>query len=183
MQSRESDEALSFLDFWLSAGPGAWFAGKGEFDERCRRWLPLWERARAGALDGWAETAAGSLARILLLDQIPRNVFRGTPEQFATDGPALTAAESAVAAGHDRAFPMPVRTFVYLPFEHAEDIAAQERALDLFRAAGDSDAYYWALVHHDAIRRFGRFPHRNAVLGRPTTDAEAAYLATGGFGA
>ncbi len=182
MPSNESDEALAFLDFWLKAGPDSWFTPGEMFDEACRRWLPLWERARAGECDAWAETAAGSLARIIALDQIPRNVFRGSPEQFATDGQALAAADEAVAAGHDKAFAMPVKNFMYLPFQHAEDLAAQDRGLDLYRAAGDKDAYWWALLHHDAIRRFGRFPHRNRTLGRQTTAAEADYLASGGFG-
>ena len=87
-----------------------------------------------------------------------------------------------MAAGHDRAFPWPARSFFYLPFEHAEDMGAQEEGLDLYRQ-GPQDSYYWALVHADAIRRFGRFPHRNLVLGRETTAEEAAYLASGGFGA
>ena len=88
-----------------------------------------------------------------------------------------------MAAGHDRAYPMPLKNFVYLPYQHAEDMAAQERGLDLYRAARNQEAYYWALVHADAIRRFGRFPHRNALLGRDTTPQERAYLESGGFGA
>lgn len=182
MPSHESEEALAFLDFWLKAGPDRWFATDDGFDEACSRWVSLWERARAGECDGWMATAAGSLARILVLDQIPRNAFRGSPAQFATDALALEAADAAVAAGHDKAFPMPVKNFLYLPYQHAEDLAAQDRGLDLYRAAGDREAYWWALLHHDAIRRFGRFPHRNRVLGRQTTAAEAEYLATGGFG-
>jgi uncharacterized protein (DUF924 family) len=183
MASREDGDALALLNFWLPAGPARWFARSDEFDAACARWVPLWERARDGGCIDWRETAAGSLALLVLLDQIPRNAFRGTAQQFATDDMALSEADRAVEAGHDRAYPMPLRNFFYLPYQHTEDITAQERGLDLYRAAGDADAYYWALVHADAIRRFGRFPHRNALLGRDTTEAEQNYLQTGGFGA
>jgi uncharacterized protein (DUF924 family) len=179
--SLEDEEALALLAFWLPAGPGRWFAPSAEFDADCARWVPRWERARGGGCAGWGRSAAGSLALLILLDQIPRNAFRGRPEQYATDEAALAEADRAVAAGHDRAYPMPLRNFFYLPYQHAEDMAAQERGLDLYRAAGDREAYYWALLHADAIRRFGRFPHRNALLGRETTEAEKAYLETGGF--
>lgn len=183
MTSVEDHDALALLDFWLAAGPSRWFDRSDEFDAQCRGWVHLWRRARDGGCAAWPRTAAGSLALLILLDQIPRNAFRGTAEQFATDAAALAEADRAVAAGHDKAYPMPMRNFYYLPYQHAEDMAAQERGLDLYRAAGDRDAYYWALVHADAIRRFGRFPHRNAVLGRETTEAERAYLESGGFGA
>lgn len=183
MDGVEDDEALALLDFWLPAGPARWFARSDEFDAACGRWLPAWERARGGGCEGWGRTAAGTLALLVLLDQIPRNALRGKPEQFATDAMALAVADRAVAAGYDRSHPMPVKNFFYLPYQHAEDMAAQERGLDLYRKVGDKDSYYWALVHADAIRRFGRFPHRNALLGRKTTEAERAYLETGGFGA
>jgi len=181
MDSVEDGEALGFLSFWLGAGREAWFGRADGFDAKCAQWIGLWERARAGECDRWAATAAGSLALVVLLDQIPRNVFRGSAQQFVTDAKALGVAERAVEAGHDRAHPLPARLFCYLPFEHAEDLAAQERCLDLLRPLGDRDAYFWALVHADAIRRFGRFPHRNAILGRRMTPAEEAYLSTGGF--
>jgi len=183
VKNAEPAEALAVLDFWLGAGPSRWFAGDETFDAKCRDHLALWERAATGACDHWAATAAGSLALIILLDQIPRNTFRGSPRQFETDAKALATAELAVAAGHDLTQPAATRLFYYLPFEHAEDMAAQDRGLDLMRPLGDQQNYYWALVHADAIRRFGRFPHRNKVLGRETTAAEKAYLDTGGFGA
>jgi len=183
MTTFEDSDALALLDFWLGAGPARWFARSDAFDAACARFVPLWERARDGALAHWSRTASGSLALLVLLDQIPRNVFRGTRRQFETDPAALAEADRAVEAGHDRAYPMPIRNFFYLPYQHAEDMAAQDRGLDLYRRAGDQEAYYWALVHADAIRRFGRFPHRNALLGRETTEAEGAYLASGGFGA
>ncbi|MEM0908348.1 MAG: DUF924 family protein [Pseudomonadota bacterium] len=180
--SVEDPEALRFLAFWFSAGPAKWFSRNNEFDASCRGYVALWERARDGGCDAWAQTAAGSLARIILLDQIPRNIFRDSPKQYSTDDLALSAAYAAIDAGHDVTQTLPCRNFYYLPLEHAEDLAAQERCLDLLRPLGDKEFYYWALVHADAIRRFGRFPHRNAMLGRETTEAEAAYLASGGFG-
>lgn len=182
IRSAEDPEALALCRFWLEAGPARWFDASDAFDGACRDWLPLWERARGGACDHWQTTAAGSFALIILLDQIPRNVLRGSAEQFATDPQALAAAERAVSAQHDRAYTMPARNFIYLPYQHSEDLAVQERGLDLYRSAGNRESYYYALVHADAIRRFGRFPHRNALLGRETTEAEAAYLQSGGFG-
>lgn len=184
MGSHEDPAALDLLDFWLAAGPDRWFAPLDAFDEACRTHLPLWQRAKEGGCSEWGRTAAGSLALIVLLDQIPRNSFRGSAEQFSTDALALAAARAAVAAGHDRSQPWPVRKFFYMPFQHCEDLAVQDESLDLFRPSGERDlTYYYALVHADAIRRFGRFAHRNAVLGRETTEAEQAYLASGGFGA
>lgn len=182
MTAHESADALDLLAFWWRAGPERWFAADAAFDEDCARFRALYETAAAGGLDGWRTTAAGSLALIVLTDQIPRNVFRGTPQAFATDPLALAHARHAVGSGFDRGWPIPARGFFYLPFTHAEDLAAQEEGLDVFRATGDQDGYFHALVHHDAIRRFGRFPHRNPILGRETTPAEQAYLDSGGFG-
>ncbi|RAI03173.1 DUF924 domain-containing protein [Acuticoccus sediminis] len=179
----EDQAALGLLRFWIDAGPERWFDRSDPFDTSCGDYLAMWEKAREGAFDAWTATAAGSLALIILLDQIPRNVFRGDPRQFAADGKALAVARRAVAKGHDRTQTWPMRNFFYLPFQHAEDVAAQEEGLDLYRHGAPQDIYYYALVHADAIRRFGRFPHRNAVLGRETTEAEKAYLASGGFGA
>jgi len=179
----EHPDALALLAFWLGAGQKNWYLQSDEFDAACGTFVGMWERARDGGCDAWGQTAAGSLALTILLDQIPRNVFRGSPRQFETDGKAVAVAQAAVAAGHDKVQLLPVRLFHYLPFEHAEDVALQEHCLDLLRPLKDQDAYYWALVHADAIRRFGRFPHRNKVLGRESTAAELAYLETGGFGA
>lgn len=181
MTTFETADALDLLDFWLSAGPEAWFTRAAAFDERCRQWLPLWEHAREGGCEGWAQTAAGSLALIILLDQIPRNCLRGRVEQFSTDHLALAQADRACALGHDRAYAMPAKNFFYMPYQHAEDLAAQERGLDRYRAAGVETFYFHALAHADAIRRFGRFPHRNRLLGRTTTKAEQRYMATGGI--
>lgn len=183
MVRREADESLDLVDFWLSAGPPRWFARSDEFDDACGRYKDLWQKGRDGQLEDWAETATGSFALIILLDQIPRNIFRGSAEQFTTDPLALKVAEGAVAAGFAKAQALPAKNFYYLPYQHAEDIAVQEKALDLYRATRNQEAYYWALVHHDVIRRFGRFPHRNKMLGRETTPEEKAYLDSGGFGA
>lgn len=177
------NDALELLDFWWEAGEAAWFSGDAAFDEACERFRPLHETAARGELDGWADAPVTALALLLLLDQLPRNLHRGSAEAFATDAKALGVAEQAIARGFDRAFPMPAKSFFYLPFMHSEELAVQERSLDLYRQAGDQNTYFYALIHFDAVRRFGRFPHRNAVLGRETSAAEQAYLDSGGFAA
>ncbi|MBO6756820.1 MAG: DUF924 domain-containing protein [Roseibium sp.] len=175
---------LDVLDFWWQAGPPKWFASDDAFDQSCKdRFGDTVEAALSGALDHWAETPAGALALILVLDQLPRNIFRGSARAFAGDDRALAIAERAIANAYDRAFPKDVRVFFYLPFEHAEDITAQERSVDLSRRLGIENFYHYALIHMDVIRRFGRFPHRNAILGRETTEEEKAYLEDGGFSA
>ena len=175
--------AGEIVAFWRAAGPARWFAKSDAFDARLRaRFVGRVEEAASGALDHWAHTPEGALARILLLDQLPRNLHRDTPRMFETDAMARQAADAALAAGHDRAFAHDLRQFFYLPFMHSEDMADQERALALYEALGDEDALKFARVHADAIRRFGRFPHRNPVLGRATTPEEQAYLDEGGFG-
>ena len=178
----EDPAALALLAFWIEAGPEKWFARSDGFDTACGEYAASWERAADGAFDRWAATAAGCLALIILLDQIPRNVFRDDGRQFAADAKALELARHAVAMGFDKTQPWPLRNFFYLPFQHAEDMAAQDEGLDIYRQGATQDAYFYALVHADVIRRFGRFPHRNTALGRETTEAERAYLATGGFG-
>ncbi|QGZ35319.1 DUF924 family protein [Stappia indica] len=177
-------EAIDILDFWWTAGPARWFARDDGFDAKIREnFAPLVEQARDGALDGWAETPHGALALLLLLDQFPRNLFRGDALAFASDARARRIAGTVLAQGFDRAFPKAARPFFYLPFEHSEDMADQERSVDLFRRLGDEQSYLYALIHLDVIRRFGRFPHRNAALGRESTPAEAAFLEDGGFSA
>lgn len=176
-----TDAALTVLDFWWEAGPTKWYRGGDAFDDACRdALLGLHEEAAAGALDGWEATPHGTLALLILLDQIPRNVFRGTPRAFATDNKALGIARRALDKGFPKAFSKDVRVFFYLPFTHSEAMADQEICVDMTRTLG-MEVYHYALIHMDAIRRFGRFPHRNAILGRPATEAEEAYLATGGF--
>ncbi|MEJ8570267.1 DUF924 family protein [Microbaculum marinum] len=172
------------LDFWWSAGYEQWYAGGEDFDGRCRdAFLPLLEHASGGGLSDWEGTPHGALALLIVLDQLSRNIFRGSPRAFAQDERARGVAERAIAAGFDRAYPAPARNFFHMPFMHSEDLDDQARCCDYFRVLGDKDSYYYALVHLDAIRRFGRFPHRNKVLGRETTAEEQQYLDTGGFAA
>lgn len=182
--SDEMITPLDVLDFWWLAGPSKWFSGDAKFDVKCRdRFQDALEAAKTGALDHWRETADGSLALLLLLDQMSRNIYRGTPEAFSSDPMAVSVATEAMEKGFDRAFPKEARGFFYLPFEHSEDMAHQEKAVDLGRLLGDKEFYHYALIHMDVIRRFGRFPHRNKILGRESTPDEDAFLKDGGFSA
>jgi uncharacterized protein (DUF924 family) len=178
------------LNLWF-APPGepehnrtraVWFKKDDAFDAQIReRFGPLIESAFAGALDAWDDTVEGALAKIVVLDQFTRNAFRGTPRSFAGDARALATARVLVAKGADRALPGVRRLFVYLPFEHAEDLATQEESLRLFRTLATdepahADLVTWAEQHHAIVARFGRFPHRNAILGRKSTPEEEAFL-------
>lgn len=175
---------IDVLDFWWQAGPAKWFARSDAFDEQIRTgFLASIEAAQHGQLDEWRQTPHGALALILLLDQFTRNVFRDDKRAFEADSKALSVAEHAIGEGYDKAFPKEARVFFYLPFEHAEDIDAQEMSVDLCQKLGDQQYYLYALVHMDVIRRFGRFPHRNDVLGRETSPREKAFLDEGGFSA
>lgn len=166
--------------FWREAGPKRWFATDAAFDaEFDRRFREAHFAAARRELDGWIDTPEGGLALLLLLDQFPRNVFRGTGHAYATDPLARHFAEAIVASGDDAKVERGLRLFCYLPFQHAEAIEDQERAVALLQALGEAK---WALHHRDIIRRFGRFPHRNAALGRESTAEEREYLAKGGFG-
>ena len=170
------------LAFWRAAGPPKWFTKDSAFDsEVAARFSTLWRAAAAGKLSAWEETPEAALALVIVLDQFPRNMFRDDARAFATDALARAAADRAVARGFDQAVPQSERMFFYLPFEHSESLADQERAVALFRAAGDAELLKWAELHADIIRRFGRFPHRNSVLGRTTTREEQAFLDSGGF--
>jgi uncharacterized protein (DUF924 family) len=167
--------------FWRAAGPKKWFEKDAAFDDDIRRrFLALHEAAATGKLTAWEGSAEGALALLILLDQFPRNMFRGQACAFATDALARAIASRAILNGFDGAFP-DMRGFFYLPFEHSEDLADQERGLTLYKAAGDADGLKWAGVHANIIRRFGRFPHRNAVLGRVSTPEEEKFLDDGGF--
>ena len=167
--------------FWRAAGPDRWFKKDAAFDDEIRRrFLALHEAAAAGKLTAWEASAEGALALLILLDQFPRNMFRGQARAFAGDPLARAIASRAILNGFDGAFP-DMRGFFYLPFEHSEDLADQERGLTLYKAAGDADGLKWAEIHADIIRRFGRFPHRNAVLGRVSTPEERKFLDDGGF--
>lgn len=177
------------LDFWFLGEPWrhrkAWFRRDDAFDASCQAFRAALCAAREGALEHWAETPRGMLGLVVLLDQFSRNLHRGSPEAFAADQRATDLARRALALGFDRQLHPMERLFIYLPFEHSEDPADQEESVRLFEALrlalGDSTVEY-AWRHRDIIRRFGRFPHRNAVLGRESSAAEQAFLAKPGAG-
>jgi uncharacterized protein (DUF924 family) len=177
------------LDFWFGA-PGSphhdqpreiWFKTDAAFDDELRaRFTADQKAAAAGAYDDWRQSPDGCLALILLLDQLPRNLYRGTAAAFASDEKARAVARHALAQGFDRSLPDVRRWFLYLPFEHSEDLADQETSVSLFAAlpanAANDDTLAYAKRHHDTIARFGHFPHRNAILGRASTAEEEAFL-------
>lgn len=176
----DAPSATEVLTFWKEAGPGKWFKKSPAFDAEIRtRFEAAHFAAARRELDGWADTAEGALALLLLLDQFPRNMFRNSGHAFATDPLAKMFAERAVTAGFSNALAPELRNFFHMPFEHSEALADQDRAVAL---AADADALKWAVIHRDIIVRFGRFPHRNAALGRETTAEEQAFLDSGGFG-
>jgi uncharacterized protein (DUF924 family) len=167
--------------FWQEAGPQRWFRRDPEFDAQFReRFLVAHEAAASGALDHWLASADGALALVLLLDQFPRNAFRGTPRVYATDAHARAAADAAIRAGFDRVVPQDLRQFFYLPFMHSERPEDLERCVALNEQVG-GESLRFARHHRDIVARFGRFPHRNAVLGRTSTPEEERFLAEGGF--
>jgi uncharacterized protein (DUF924 family) len=174
--------AAEVLAFWRAAGPDKWFTKDTGFDaEIAELFLPTYKEAAAGQLAGWEATADGALALVIVLDQFPRNMFRNSAQAFAADPLARVVANRAIGRGFDLHFAPAEQSFFYLPFEHSEDVADQDRCLALFRATGDADLLKWAKLHADIIRRFGRFPHRNALLGRASTPDEQAFLDSGGF--
>jgi uncharacterized protein (DUF924 family) len=177
------------LAFWFGDDPAAhrdeWFEKSPDFDASCAWCAAAIRSARSGTFDHWASTPRGALALIVLLDQLSRNVFRGTAEAFAADAHALAIARRAIEIGFDTVLTPVERMFVYLPFEHSENAHDQDASVRLFetlRAALGDESISYAYGHREVIQRFGRFPHRNAVLGRVNTDAEAEYLAQPGAG-
>ncbi len=176
-----SKAAAAVVRFWRDAGPARWFRKDDAFDERFReRFLALHERAAAGELDHQAAAPEGALALLILLDQFPRNAFRGSARMYATDAQAQRIARAALAQGLDAQVPLELRNFMYLPLMHAENAADQQLSV-LKTAALGGEPQRIALHHQDIIGRFGRFPHRNELLGRPSTEAELQFLAQGGF--
>lgn len=170
------------VNVWIEAGRRRWFKKDAGFDAEIRaRFEALHHAAARRELDAWAAGPEGALALLLLLDQFPRNMFRGSPHAFATDPLARHFARLAVEAGFDAAVDPALRQFFYLPFEHSESMADQDLACALTDASGDANAIKWAQLHRDIILRFGRFPHRNTSLGRETTENEAEFLRSGGF--
>lgn len=174
-------EPRHVVDFWRQAGMQNWFRGGDAFDRQCDdRFREAHFVAGRRELEHWLATAEGGLALLILLDQIPRNIFRGSAHAFATDPLARHYAEQMIAAGHDREFEDDLRGFVYLPFEHSENMADQQRSVELFASVDNAEYRNYAQAHLDVIARFGRFPHRNHVLGRINTPAEQAWLDAGG---
>jgi len=169
------------IDFWKSAGPKRWFAKDDAFDATFRETFHATHlQAARRELESWLDSAEGALALLVLLDQYPRNAFRGTAHMFATDPLARLYAQRMVDAGLDQQVEPALRAFCYLPFEHSQDPRDQQRSLILNQQL-DANTYRWAKEHAQIIERFGRFPHRNAVLARGTTDEERAFLDKGGF--
>jgi uncharacterized protein (DUF924 family) len=185
-------DPVQVLEFWFDAAPGApgygrmrdvWFESKSDaFDAEVRARLgAVHAEAVAGTLDTWVAAPRPSLALVILLDQVPRNIFRGNPRAYGSDAQARATATISIKRGHDRDLLPNERLFLYLPFEHSESLADQERALELFQPLAafpdTANILTTARRHRDIVARFGRFPHRNGILGRATTEAEAAFLA------
>ncbi len=174
------NSADELVTFWLDAGPDKWFTQDDAFDEAIReRFEGTHHAAARGELDGWAATPEGALALVLLLDQVPRNIYRNSAHAYATDPLARIQAGNALARGDDQQVQEILRQFFMLPFEHAENLADQDRAVALAGKLSDEKLKY-ALEHRDIIRRFGRFPYRNRALGRTNTPEEQAWLDAGG---
>jgi uncharacterized protein (DUF924 family) len=170
------------LAHWRALGPRRWFVKDTAVDDEIRaKFLGLYTAALAGSLGPWEYDACGALAHVIVLDQFPRNMFRGTAAAFAADPLARAAAGRAIERGFDRRAAKAERPFFYLPYMHSEALADQERGVELCRGADDAGTLKYAELHADIIRRFGRFPHRNAMLGRATTPEEQAFLDGGGF--
>ena len=178
--------AQEITAFWIGAGPEAWYRRDDDFDAEIRaRFCTAWQGAAAGAMDHWINAAPTALALMILLDQFPRNMFRADPRAFATDAKVLGLAKDALEMGHDLSITEPERQFFYLPFMHSEDLADQTRAIELIETRMPQTAQgnvIHARAHAEIIRRFGRFPYRNADLGRDMTAEEQAFLDAGGYG-
>jgi uncharacterized protein (DUF924 family) len=170
------------LAFWREAGGDRWYKRDDAFDaEVRRRFLDVWRKAVAGELSSWEASDDGALALVIVLDQFPRNMFRGDALTYSSDAPARDVARRAIAGGADARVDPELREFFYLPFMHSEHLADQLHCVELFRKIDSAENLKYAEEHADIIRRFGRFPHRNPALGRVTTPEEQAYLDNGGF--
>lgn len=170
------------LAFWREAGRERWYKHSDAFDaEVRRRFLPLWRQAAAGELASWEDSDDGALALVIVLDQFPRNIFRGTPEAFTSDALARDVARRAIERGTDRRIDPLLLEFLYMPFMHSEHLPDQLRCVALFENTDNAENLKYAREHADIIQRFGRFPHRNRLLGRDTTEEERAFLNGGGF--
>lgn len=169
------------LGFWFSdSARPCWFASTAEFDRAVTdRFLATWQRAVRGELDAWADTPEGALALVIVLDQFPLHMFRGRAEAFSSEAQARAVTGQALARGWDESLTPEQRAFLYLPLMHSEVPADQEASVALYESLGLAESLHWARHHRELIRRFGRFPHRNAILGRTSTPDEEAYLASG----
>jgi uncharacterized protein (DUF924 family) len=181
MSNMNGQPAEAVIEFWKQAGPKRWFTKDDAFDAAFRdTFYATHMQAARRELEGWLDSAHGALALLILLDQYPRNAFRGTAHMFATDPLARLYARRMVDAGLDQLIEPELRAFCYLPFEHSEDPADQQRSLVLNQQL-DASTYHWAKEHAAIIERFGRFAHRNEVLARVTTAQEREFLDNGGF--
>ncbi|MBB4398959.1 DUF924 family protein [Bradyrhizobium sp. ERR14] len=170
------------LAFWREAGRERWYKRNDAFDaEVRRRFLALWQKAVAGELASWEASDDGALALVIVLDQFPRNMFRGTSQAFASDAQARDVARRAIDRGVDGRIDPVLLEFVYLPFMHSEHLPDQLRCVALFQNTENAENLKYAREHADIIQRFGRFPHRNRLLGRDSTEEEQAFLDKGGF--
>jgi uncharacterized protein (DUF924 family) len=176
-------KARELLDFWLGLGPEGWYRADATVDAAIRdRWGALWETARAGGLNDWRAAPESCLALVILLDQFPRNMFRQDPRAFASDARALAVARTAFLHGKDKRVELPQRQFFYMPLMHSELQSNQDQSVRLFLLNfGHDENLRHARVHREIIRRFGRFPYRNAALGRESTPEEIAFLKEGGY--
>ena len=180
MPASDTPTPAEILTFWREAGRDRWYEKDDAFDaEVRRRYLGLWRKASAGELSSWEASDGGALALVIVLDQFPRNMLRGGAEAFSSDAKAREVAGRAIARGADVRIEPALLEFLYMPFMHSESLPDQLRCVEFFRASPDNLKY--AEQHAEIIRRFGRFPHRNRVLGRPTTPEEQAFLDEGGF--
>jgi uncharacterized protein (DUF924 family) len=176
----QADEILDLLEFWYSARISArWFASTPALDDEIRaRYQDLWQRAQAGQLAAWEDIPEGALALAIVLDQLPLNMFRGQAKAFSTEQQAVAVAKAAIRRGYGALLPRDWVAFLYMPLMHSEDLADQDLSVDCFRGAGLEGNVRFAEHHRGIVRRFGRFPHRNALLGRDSTAEELAYLAS-----
>lgn len=176
----------NILDFWfVQTQPQQWFQVNEEFDQSVKKQFEeSYQLAADGVYEDWKNDADGALALVILLDQMPRNMYRGTPKAFATDGKALVVSKYAISKGLDQVLSASKRRFLYLPFEHSENLNDQRRCVELFEAMKDDDplAYEYAVKHFDVIEKYDRFPHRNKILGRENTAEEEEYLSQPGAG-
>jgi uncharacterized protein (DUF924 family) len=169
------DQVHLILDFWFSQSPECWWKVDPAFDDEiCDRFLPLWEAERENVPEHFLGDPDAALAGVILFDQFPRNMFRGHADQFSTDPLVIAIARGAIELGYDDGMASARRGFLYLPFEHSEDLADQRQSLLLYTALGDADLLGYARKHYEVIEKFGRFPHRNAILGRKPLALETA---------